>query len=95
MGLLKRILGQCKKPGGWFGRFLLRVMNFGHSGLTKWGLGFIDIAGDINVLDIGCGGGKTVKRLAETAIDGSLKMQKTRLKHHIYIMMIPLCNAYR
>jgi len=47
-------------------------MNFGHSGLTRWGLGFIDIASDIDALDIGCGGGKTVERLAGIAIDGKV-----------------------
>jgi ubiquinone/menaquinone biosynthesis C-methylase UbiE len=47
-------------------------MNFGHSGLTKWGLGFIDIKSDIDVLDIGCGGGKTVKQLAGITTDGKV-----------------------
>ena len=51
MSLLKRILSQCKKPTGRFGRFLTRGMNFGHSGLTRWGLGFIDIASDIDALE--------------------------------------------
>ena len=45
-------------------------MNFGHSGLTKWGLGFIDIPSDSDALDIGCGGGRTVARLARIVTDG-------------------------
>ncbi|MDT8300103.1 MAG: class I SAM-dependent methyltransferase [Sedimentisphaerales bacterium] len=72
MSILERILGQCKEPRGRFGRFLIRGMNFGHSGLTKWGLGFIDIASDIHALDIGCGGGRTVERLAGIASDGKV-----------------------
>ena len=72
MSLLKRILIQCKKPSGRFGRFLARGMNFGHSGITRWGLGFIEIASDIRALDIGCGGGRTVERLAEIATDGKI-----------------------
>ena len=72
MGLLTRILGQCKKPSGRFGRFLARAMNVGHSGLTSWGLGFVDIARDTDVLDIGCGGGKTVGRLAALAPGGKV-----------------------
>jgi len=44
----------------------------GHSGLTKWGLGFIDIARDIDALDIGCGGGRTVERLAGIATEGKV-----------------------
>jgi ubiquinone/menaquinone biosynthesis C-methylase UbiE len=47
-------------------------MNLGHSGLTKWGLGFIDIASDADILDIGCGGGRTVQRLAGIATDGKI-----------------------
>jgi SAM-dependent methyltransferase len=70
MSLLEGMLRQCKKPRGRFGRFLARGMNFGHSGLTKWGLGFIDIPSDIDALDIGCGGGRTVARLARIVTDG-------------------------
>jgi hypothetical protein len=58
------ILVQSKKPSGRFGRFLATGMNFGHSSLMSWGLGFIDIKSDIDVTDIGCGGGKLVKQLA-------------------------------
>jgi SAM-dependent methyltransferase len=72
MSLLKRLLSQSKKPSGQFGRFLVRGMNLGHSGLTGWGLGFIDIASDTDILDIGCGGGKTVERLAGIAADGKV-----------------------
>ncbi|MEW6377846.1 MAG: class I SAM-dependent methyltransferase [Thermodesulfobacteriota bacterium] len=72
MSMLGRMLSQCKKPRGRFGRFLAMGMNFGHSGLTKWGLGFIDIASDIYALDIGCGGGRTVERLAGIASDGKV-----------------------
>ena len=72
MGLLKRILSQSKNPRGRFGRFLVTCMNSGHSGLTKWGLGFIDIPRDAYILDIGCGGGRTVGRLAGIAPDGKI-----------------------
>ena len=72
MGLSERILRQASKPSGLSGRFLVRVMNFGHSGLTRWGLGFIEIARDISALDIGCGGGRTVGRLAGIARDGKV-----------------------
>ena len=72
MSMTERIFRQCRKPKGRFGRFLARGMNFGHSGITKWGLGFIDIAYDTTALDIGCGGGKTVERLAEIAANGKV-----------------------
>jgi ubiquinone/menaquinone biosynthesis C-methylase UbiE len=72
MSIKESILKQCRKPRGRFGRILARGMNFGHSGMTKWGLGFIDIASETTVLDIGCGGGKTVRRLAGIATGGKV-----------------------
>jgi ubiquinone/menaquinone biosynthesis C-methylase UbiE len=72
MSLLKRLLAQSKKPRGRFGRLLARGMNFGHSGLTNWGLGIINISRDIDVLDIGCCGGRTVQRLAGIATEGKV-----------------------
>jgi SAM-dependent methyltransferase len=39
-------------------------MNFGHSGLTRWGLAKVEISENATVLDIGCGGGRTLERLA-------------------------------
>ena len=37
MNLLGKLLAQAGKPSGSFGRFLLRAMNIGHSGLTPLG----------------------------------------------------------
>lgn len=39
-------------------------MNVGHSGLTRWGLSKVEFPEHANVLDIGCGGGRTLKYLA-------------------------------
>ena len=67
MNLLGRLLSQSGKPRGRFGRFLVRCMNFGHSGLTSWGLTKVEISENATVLDIGCGGGRTLERLASLA----------------------------
>lgn len=40
-------------------------MNISHAGLTRWGLGHIEIDRQFRMLDIGCGGGQTVRTLAE------------------------------
>jgi len=64
MKLLGRLLSQSGRPRGWFGRILVRGMNFGHSGLTRWGLSKVEISEHANVLDIGCGGGRTLENLA-------------------------------
>ena len=42
---------------------MLRFMNFGHAPLTNWGLSLIGIHDGWTMLDIGCGGGATLKRL--------------------------------
>ena len=70
MNLLGRLLSQCGKPRGRFGRFLVRGMNFGHAGLTRWGLTKVEISENATVLDIGCGGGRNLERLASLAILG-------------------------
>jgi hypothetical protein len=51
---------QSSKPSGWLGRFNLWRMNSSHSNLTDWGLRHISIDTHDTILDIGCGGGRTV-----------------------------------
>ncbi|HEV2400452.1 MAG TPA: class I SAM-dependent methyltransferase [Candidatus Sulfotelmatobacter sp.] len=55
---------QCQKPSGWLGRLILWNMNSRHSKLTDWGLGHISVANNSTILDIGCGGGRTIGKLA-------------------------------
>lgn len=53
-------------------RLVLRNMNRRHAKVTAWGLGHVAINGDETILDVGCGGGKTVARLAALAADGKV-----------------------
>lgn len=62
----------CRKPSGFFGRLMLRNMNKRHSPLTDWGLSRIAIAPASVVLDIGCGGGRTLAKLAAAAAQGKV-----------------------
>jgi len=62
-----KIVGQCRRPTGRWGRFVLRRMNSWHSKLTDWGLNQISIPKDGTILDIGCGGGKTIAKFAANA----------------------------
>ena len=39
-------------------------MNAHHSELTYWGLAHISIGGAYTILDVGCGGGRTLNKLA-------------------------------
>ena len=60
-------VNQGSKPTGWPGRFTLWRMNSSHSKLTDWGLGCIAIENHRTILDVGCGGGRTVSKLAAIA----------------------------
>ena len=61
---------QCRKPSGWLGRVSLWSMNRRHSKLTDWGLARVAIAAGDTILDVGCGGGRTVAKLAAQAPAG-------------------------
>jgi len=72
MGIIQKVLKQARMPTGRFGKFCARLMNIGHSNVTKWGLGHISINKDDTILDIGCGGGKTINTLAKIATEGEI-----------------------
>ncbi len=63
MGILKTLFTNCAHPKGMMGRMMLRFMNFGHAPLTNWGLDLVEFQPGWTMLDIGCGGGATLKRL--------------------------------
>jgi SAM-dependent methyltransferase len=70
MSLATTLLSQVRNPTGWLGRWNLRGMNRRHSKLTDWGLEHVSIDSDATILDIGCGGGRTIHKLAATAANG-------------------------
>lgn len=39
-------------------------MNYRHSKATDWGLGHVCVEKDFTILDVGCGGGRTLSKLA-------------------------------
>src|SRR5437660_393864 len=61
---VRRLLNQCRKPAGWVGRLFLWSMNVRHSRSTDWGLRHITIGSHDTILDVGCGGGRTVRKLS-------------------------------
>ena len=64
------MLRQCSRPSGRVGRLTLWSMNHRHSRVTEWGLKHISIQNHDTILDVGCGGGRTVARLAALAAGG-------------------------
>lgn len=63
-------VSQCRKPRGNAGRRVLQSMNARHSGVTDWGLGHVRVGEAFRILDVGCGGGRTVQKLAAMAARG-------------------------
>jgi len=61
------LMDQFRRPTGRIGRFVAALMNRGHKPLTLWGLTHVKIEPNYIILDVGCGGGKTVNRLAQQA----------------------------
>jgi len=72
MSFIDKFVKQCRKPHGRFGKFVARAMNLGHARMRNWGLGHIPIGSDARILDIGCGGGGTIKALAKNTPDGKV-----------------------
>ena len=70
MGFLKTMFTNCACPKGFLGRCMLRFMNFGHAPLTNWGLDHVEFSNGMVMLDIGCGGGATLKRLLKRSPEG-------------------------
>jgi ubiquinone/menaquinone biosynthesis C-methylase UbiE len=65
-------VNQCQNPTGWLGRLVLRNMNSRHSKVTDWGLSQASIGKQDIILDLGCGGGRTVGQLAAIATQGKV-----------------------
>jgi SAM-dependent methyltransferase len=56
---------QVRKPSRWLGRLMAQVMNESHGPLTDWGLSHIQVTEEYTILDVGCGGGRTINKLAQ------------------------------
>jgi SAM-dependent methyltransferase len=71
-GLAVYLVNQVRKPTKWVGRLFLWMMNMSHSGVTDWGLKHVAIEEDFMILDVGCGGGRTIEKLAALAAQGTV-----------------------
>ena len=67
--LMTSIFTNCAHPRGTMGHVMLTMMNYGHAPLTNWGLGHIPFQNGWTILDVGCGGGQTLRRLLKRSND--------------------------
>lgn len=67
---VRHSMSQCRQPRGLLGRLSVWSMNRRHSALTDWGLQQVSVGTGDTILDVGCGGGRTVAKLAARATAG-------------------------
>lgn len=70
--LLVYLANQVRKPTRWLGIIFASIMNLSHSKLTDWGLRHLQIDNDFVILDVGCGGGRTIQKLSALATEGTV-----------------------
>ena len=61
-----------RNPVGIGGKIMVALMNLGHSPVARWGLRFLELTPDAEVLDCGCGGGANIKRLLKLCPKGTV-----------------------
>ena len=73
MGLMSKIFGNTRKPEGFWGRMMVNGMNGGsHARLAQWGLAYLPLSPNAQVLDCGCGGGANLSRLLDKLPGGKV-----------------------
>jgi SAM-dependent methyltransferase len=66
------VILQCRKPRWGVGRLFAWIMNRSHGPLTAWGLSHVTVGRTYTILDMGCGGGRTIQTLAAVATEGKV-----------------------
>ena len=72
MGILDNFMKHVRKPHGFIGRLFVKGMNRTHNKRTNWGLQHVQVGEYFTILDIGCGGGRTISKLASMAQKGKI-----------------------
>jgi len=72
MGILDRFMKHVRRPRGFIGRLFVKGMNRTHHKRTDWGLHHVKVGEDFMILDVGCGGGRTISKLAAMASKGKV-----------------------
>ncbi|MGE7920810.1 class I SAM-dependent methyltransferase [Viridibacillus sp. NPDC093762] len=72
MNLLDQLIEQAKNPKGIIGSIMLRIMNSAHTSMNQWALEKVKVKESAVILDIGCGGGKTIQLLSKRNTFGKI-----------------------
>jgi ubiquinone/menaquinone biosynthesis C-methylase UbiE len=72
MSLIGSLLQQWRKPTGTVGKAAVWAMNISHSPLTEWAVAHVPIEPAWVILDVGCGGGVAVRKMAGMASEGKV-----------------------
>ncbi|MFB7156989.1 class I SAM-dependent methyltransferase [Lysinibacillus sp. NPDC056232] len=62
--ILRYFIQQCHQPSGLVGTLMINIWNQTFKAMTDWGIQNIDFQQTDYVLDVGCGGGETLNKLA-------------------------------
>lgn len=65
-------LGNPGNPTGQYGKLMLADMNEHHLPVTTWGLSHWTVNPNDTILDIGCGGGRTIHTLSQNVTSGKV-----------------------
>ena len=85
-----------RKPVGFGGTIMVRLMNICHSPIATWGFSKLSMRNNLNILDIGCGGGANIATwlrksknshvtgldYSEVSVDESSKKNKWAIKRN-------------
>ena len=63
MDLMRKYLNNTRKPKGFLGKVMVLGMNAGHSKVSLWGMEHLPPIAPDDMVDLGCGGGRTAARL--------------------------------
>jgi ubiquinone/menaquinone biosynthesis C-methylase UbiE len=72
MVIMRKFLNQWRKPTGCLGALVAWTLNISHAKVNDWGFRHVAIEKLYTILDVGCGGGMTVRRLAGVASQGKV-----------------------
>lgn len=70
MSILEGLIEQSKRPDKLIGKIMLKIMNKVHAAMTQVALSKLRIHSNSFILDIGCGGGETIRLLTKKATQG-------------------------